>query len=128
MTDWVNVSIEIDEEVKSSMETDAQEEIEEIKSIVGGGEEIIADTPTIQTGRIKDIDSTAMEIFKECPSIHRILFIRLSDSTHAGDGILYERYSGKVDSWGGYEGAKGNDVVGYFRDEHHIKGSSEDIY
>jgi hypothetical protein len=89
------------------------------------------ETPTVQMPIQEHIDSFVQQIANEIPC-RRILVIRIGDSVHAGDGILFNVQEDdsvvRVEKWSGYEGAKGADVRGYFKEEYRITGSYEDIY
>lgn len=70
----------------------------------------------------------AKEVLNECPYAKRVLVITANDTTDAGSGWLWELDENgnieKVDEHHGYEGARGRDVEGYFREEHGISGSA----
>lgn len=87
--------------------------------------------PTIQLAQKNDLESFVAEIAEDMPC-DRILAILISDSTHAGGGMLFnvenDNNVSHVETWSGYSGAKGADVRGYFKEEYNITGSYEDIY
>lgn len=130
-SDWMNLTVEPSEKIpKKFLASSSPPTPEEIvrRSLKERGDLISNRTPTIQLGQPNNLDNYIREIAEDVPC-RRILAIRLSDSTHAGGGVLYRADEGavqRVDEWVGYEEAKGADVVGYFREEHRIKGSYED--
>lgn len=135
MTDWMNVTVETYSDIQGSyaMVDDPESVARSCLEEELGGEVLPRSPLTVQTQRVKDLSSLAQQLFEACPVIERILLVRISSSTHAGDGALYERDNTqgtgkKVDEWGGYEGAQGADVVGYFRENYNIKGSYNSPY
>lgn len=131
---WTNVTVEpaddIPDELKSSANPPTPEEVVKVRLEEFGEYVYNDDYPSIQRGRTPNPEELAQEIADTMPA-HRILIIRVSDSTHAGSGILYTVEDGtveEVDSWDGYERAKGHDVVGYFKDEHQAYGTAESPY
>lgn len=68
------------------------------------------------------------EIFEECDYAEKVLIVSANDTSDSGCGALFKRdEQGQpkfVEEWSGYERARGNDVVGYFRDEHNISGKA----
>lgn len=88
------------------------------------------DPPTFQHG-IRGlapnggVNDVVDEIFTDCPHAERILVICANDTSDSGSGWLYQRTNGGwelVDQEDGYEGARGRDVTGFFRDEYNIHG------
>ena len=64
----------------------------------------------------------------EYPDANRIIVVQANDTSDCGDGALFDVDSDgnvrEIETKEGYEGALGNDVTGYFRDEYSIKGYS----
>lgn len=127
----MNVTVEPSDELpdgyraSASPPTTEQIIMDDIKS---RGEILSTRLPTYQRSSVRDTESLARSLAEQLPC-RRILFVRITDSTHAGDGVLYDVSNDTpevVEMWSGYENANGADVVGYFREEHHIKGSDED--
>jgi len=128
-----------DLEVKTG-EIDAEEcvveYIEDNYEFRGESALIPRDPPTFQPGYrglASDDDKSRMyaeEIFEDCKFAKRVLIISANDTSDSGSGILYERSEPgatkavKVDFKMGYEGARGRDVTGYFRDEYSINGTA----
>lgn len=59
-----------------------------------------------------------------------VVIIEANDTSDSGRGVLYEMNGGeleKVDEWGGYEGAKGRDVVGYMAENHNVSSVARPI-
>jgi len=55
----------------------------------------------------------------------RVLIINANDTSDSGSGILYALRDGRleiVEEEHGYEGARGHDVTGFFREEYDING------
>lgn len=67
------------------------------------------------------------KILSKCEHVKRVLIISANDTGDDGAGILFER-SGDgvemVEQWHGYQGAVGEDVRGYFQEEHRIRGTA----
>lgn len=77
-------------------------------------------------GRETSAKDYAQEIFDECEYASRILIVSANDTSDSGSGRLFEKDEDgnavEVDYHQGYEGAKGRDVTGYFRENHNISG------
>lgn len=95
------------------------------------GEPISNRQPTYRTSARRNLDEYIEQIADKF-YCQKILAVRISDSTHGGDGVLYDVDEDgnieRIEKWEGYSGAKGADVVGYFRENYRIKGSYEDPY
>lgn len=110
--------------------------IEENYELRGESPIIPRDPPTFQpgyrglAGKESKAREYAHEIFEGCPYAKRVLIISANDTSDSGQGILFRREEDdsatpvKVDYKSGYEGARGRDVTGYFRDEYHISGTA----
>jgi hypothetical protein len=83
--------------------------------------------PTIEwPSRGEDCVGIATTILNECENANRVLVVAANDTTDAGTGWLYVKRNGgqveKVATKNGYEGARGKDVTGYFKEEYNITG------
>lgn len=76
----------------------------------------------------KKSEKFAQNIMDDCPYADKVLIISANDTSDSGCGVLYERNEDGeaelVDEHTGYEGAKGKDTEGYFREEHNISGNA----
>jgi len=69
------------------------------------------------------------EVFAEFEFLTRAAAVRVSDSAHAGSGIVVERQDDGsaeiIDEYEGYEGARGEDVSGMIYDDYYIRVNAE---
>lgn len=80
---------------------------------------------TIQVERGADHEGVARMLADEFPLADRIIVVSANDTTDSGYGTLFDVGDGSVeeiDRKEGYEGAKGRDVTGYFREEYGVTG------
>lgn len=133
-TDWMNLTVEPSDDIPdkylaSSSPPTTSEIVRTRLSDYGDFAGVYL--PTVKMRQQNNIDSFVQNIATEMPC-NRILAIRISDSTHAGDGILFNVNKDgtveRIEEWSGYCGAKGADVRGYFREEYNIEGSYEYIW
>lgn len=79
---------------------------------------------TVQVERGAKHGRVAQQFAEEYPDADTIAVVAANDTSDSGRGTLYSVEDGdieKIDSKSGYEGAKGRDVTGYFRDEHGVE-------
>jgi len=130
MSGWVAVTLNIkDEQIKDNIDAELRETYQGRDPYTATG---YADT-TIQVERGADHETVAKRFAQDFPQTDRIAVVSANDTTDSGHGTLFqvtladngsrnEQYSTHpvkhIDSKGGYEGARGRDVTGYFEDEH----------
>jgi hypothetical protein len=136
MSGWTALTIHAEDD-------DIEEEIDrELREKYTGSEPYAATghaERTVQVGRNVYHESVAKEFAKEFPRADRIIVVSANDTTNSGNGSLFrvtlskdgspdERFNKhpikEIDTKEGHQGARGNDVTGYFRDEYDTRGYS----
>lgn len=112
----------------ATLETDTDDLEEAIETVADRHENVtkISDDTIGMGGYGAVIDTRVDEIIDESEAeTGRVLIINANDTSDSGTGRLYELTEDGlelVEEEHGYEGARGHDVTGYFREEHNING------
>lgn len=136
MSGWTALTIHAsDEETEERIDDELREEYTGREPYSATG---YADC-TVQVGRHANHSSVAAEFAREFPEAEHIIVVSANDTSDRGNGTLFrvtrrsdgapdQRFNEhpvkEIDHMQGYEGAVGEDVTGYFRKEHGIKGYS----
>lgn len=118
MSGWKTATVELD--------TDDPEEA--VKSVAERHENVklIEEDTIAMAGYDAGIRRRVDEIIEESEAdTGRVLIINANDTSDNGSGRLYALEDGTleiVEEEHGYEGARGHDVTGYFREEYDING------
>jgi hypothetical protein len=131
MSGWTAVTVHPPKGLSESAENKANNAIEQYLSEEYGSDSIptadgYADR-TIQVERGADHRKWGERLFEEIPEAKYVVAVSANDTSDSGYGTVLKREDGNtviIDEKDGYEGAKGNDVVGYIRDEHNLHGYS----
>lgn len=133
MSGWTTATINVsDEDVREEIDTKLSEQYD-------GRDPWTADgyaKCTVQVGRHASHSGVAKDLAEEFPRAEYIAVVSANDTSDSGHGTLFrvtltvdgetdDRFTKhpvkEIDSMSGYEGARGSDVTGYFREEHGIK-------
>jgi hypothetical protein len=126
MSGWTAVTVHEPDGLSRDVRDEAREAIESHLSEYTGDTVPTADgyaDRTLQVERGADHRQWAERLFDEIPEASRIIVVSTNDTSDSGYGTYFEMQDGdvvEVDSFSGYEGAKGRDVTGYFREEYSL--------
>lgn len=78
---------------------------------------------TIQVERGANHEYVAKQLAEEFPLAEQIVVVSANDTSDSGNGTLFDVTDGveQIDHEQGYEGARGRDVTGYFREEYDVQ-------
>jgi len=122
MSGWTALTIHAqDEETNEEIEKELNEQYQ-------GRDPYTADgyaERTVQVGRHASHEKVAEEFAEQFPQSEQIVVVSANDTSGSGRGSLFsvdnEGNIEQIDTKQGYEGACGEDVTGYFRQEHGVK-------
>jgi hypothetical protein len=125
MSGWTALTINVsDNETQARIDTELREQYEGREPYTAGG---YADT-TVQVGRHADHETVAKEFATEFAEAEHIAVVSANDTSDSGHGTLFRVNDDgsieQVDREHGYEGARGNDVTGYFSEEYGVRSYS----
>jgi len=118
MSGWKTATLELDtDDLEEAVDTVAERH-ENVK--------LIEEDTIAMAGYDAGIRRRVDEIIEESETdTGRVLIINANDTSDSGSGRLYALRDGTleiVEEEQGYEGARGHDVTGYFREEYDING------
>jgi hypothetical protein len=125
MSGWTAITMHPPADLSSEAEDTANEQIEaQMNDYYGDDADGYADR-TAQLPRSCDHRKYVEDAFDNVPSAGRCVIISANDTSDSGYGHAYEMRDGscvEIAEMYGYEGARGEDVRGYIKEETGLRG------